>query len=90
MEGPTVETVTVPIPLSFREIADDIAERIRRGEYPPGEKLPSYPELADLYSVSVSTVQRAIGLLQHDGIVKGAQGRGLYVTDDALQKLREA
>ena len=47
------------IPLSYVDIAEDIAARIKAGEYQPGQKLPSYNQLADLYSVSFSTAARA-------------------------------
>ncbi|WP_328342454.1 GntR family transcriptional regulator [Micromonospora sp. NBC_00421] len=40
------------IPLSYTDIAADITSRIKVGEYEPGAKLPSYSQLADLYSVS--------------------------------------
>jgi len=48
--------------MSSRQIADDLSARIRSGEYKPGEKLPSLREMAELYSVSVSTIQRALEL----------------------------
>ncbi|WP_262281695.1 winged helix-turn-helix domain-containing protein [Micromonospora sp. MA102] len=70
-----------PIPLSYTDIAGDIAERIKSGEYEPGAKLPSYSQLADLYSVSFSTAARAIALLRDRGIVVGAPGRGVFVAD---------
>lgn len=56
-----------------------MAERIEAGEYPPGSRLPTYRELADLYSVSYATAQRAIGTLRDRGIVRGQQGRGVFV-----------
>ena len=37
--------------LNTQQIADDIADRIRSGEYPAGSALPSYTQLAELYSV---------------------------------------
>jgi DNA-binding GntR family transcriptional regulator len=77
MEVPTVE-MTVPR-LTYREIADDLAARIRSGEYPPGASLPSYANLAKLYSVSVSTAQRAVALLHDRGLIIGEKGVGLYV-----------
>ena len=43
------------IPLNYRGIADDIAARIATGECPPGARIPSYSQLATLYSVSIST-----------------------------------
>ena len=47
-----------------------------------GERLPTYNELSDLYDVSVTTVQRAIIVLQTRGLVVGLQGRGLWVAED--------
>lgn len=70
-----------PRRLTYREIADDLAERIAAGEYLPGEKLPSYAQLAAMYSVSVATAQRAYLLLGARGIVEGVQGRGVFVPD---------
>ncbi|MFI2710279.1 GntR family transcriptional regulator [Micromonospora sp. NPDC018662] len=73
----------MPIPSGgYREVAEDLTTRIRSGEYPPGERLPTYKELADLYSVSVTTVQRAIIILQDRGLLVGLQGRGLWVAED--------
>jgi len=71
----------MPIPMSSVQIADDLAARIRSGEYPPGERLPSYAELAELYDVSVSTVQQVLVRLKERGLVVGLQGRGTYVSD---------
>jgi GntR family transcriptional regulator len=71
----------MPIPMSYRHIADDIAERVRAGEYPPGAQIPSYAELAVIYSVSVSTAAHAVGLLRDRGVVVGSPGRGVYVSE---------
>ncbi|MBW4705877.1 GntR family transcriptional regulator [Micromonospora sp. RL09-050-HVF-A] len=69
------------IPMGYRKIAADLHARIKQGEYPPESRLPSYAELAQLYSASVSTVQRAVMLLQVQGIIVGVQGAGLYVAE---------
>jgi GntR family transcriptional regulator len=71
----------MPIPMSSRAIADDLSDRIRTREYPPGAQLPSLRELADLYSVSVSTIQRALELAKDRGLVVSAPGRGLFVAE---------
>lgn len=71
----------MPRHLNFREIADDLAERIESGEYAPGTQLPTYKELAELYSVSYATAQRAVGTLRDRGVVRGHQGRGVFVED---------
>lgn len=72
---------TMPIPMTNSAIADDLAERIGRGEYPPGTQLPRLAELAAMYSVSVSTVQRATDRLKERGLIVGSQGRGLFVAE---------
>lgn len=69
------------VPMSDLGIADDITARIRSGEYQPGAKLPSYRELADLYSVSVSTAYRAVTRLKERGLATGRPGRGVFVAD---------
>jgi GntR family transcriptional regulator len=75
----TQETPTVH--LTYRQIADDLAARIKAGEYPSGTTLPSYKQLADIYSVSISTAARAVGLLHDRGLVYGEPGRGVFVAD---------
>lgn len=67
--------------LSAPQIADDIRDRIRSGEYPPGSKLPSYPQLAEIYSVHPATIQRAMTILRTRGDVYGQQGRGVFVPE---------
>lgn len=72
----------MPIPRTgYREVAQDLQARIDAGEYPPGTKIPSYSQLAALYSVGVTTVQRAILVLQERGVLVGVQGRGVYVAE---------
>jgi GntR family transcriptional regulator len=72
----------VPIPTTgYREVANDLQARINSGEYPPGTQIPSYAQLAVLYTVSVTTVQRAILVLQAQGVLVGVQGRGVYVAE---------
>jgi GntR family transcriptional regulator len=66
----------------YRVIADDLAARILSGEYPPGSPIPTYKELATIYSVSVTTVQRALIILQDRGLVVGVPGRRNYVADE--------
>lgn len=72
----------MPIPMSSRQIADDLSDRIRAGEYPAGSRLPTLRELAELYSVSVSTIQRALELTRDRGLTVGRAGSGLYVAED--------
>ncbi len=71
------------VPMSYAQIAEDIAERIDDGEYRPNDRLPSYAQLAELYSVSVSTASRAVAILRAQGLVVGSPGRGVFVGQKA-------
>jgi DNA-binding GntR family transcriptional regulator len=68
------------LPLSYREIAEDIRQKIDSGLYPYGSRLPSTAELVREYGVSEATVERAVRLLVASGDVVGRQGLGRYVT----------
>ena len=71
-----------PRRLTYRGIADDLQDRIHTGQYPPGSKLPTYREIAELYEVSQATAYRAVSLLADRGAVEGESGRGVFVVDD--------
>lgn len=49
----------------------------------PGDKLPSVTQLKERYQVSKSTIIKALGLLEQDGLIYQAQGSGIYVRNIA-------
>src|ERR687884_359987 len=60
-----------------RQIAAELRERIRRGDWQPGERLPSIPAMADMFGVAKQTVQRTVDQLRVEGVlVPGGRGRG--------------
>lgn len=68
--------------MSSGQIVNDLAERIRLGEYQPGTQLPTYAVLAALYDVSPATIAIVIRILRERGLVVGVPGRGTYVVED--------
>ncbi|MGI4813473.1 MAG: phosphonate metabolism transcriptional regulator PhnF [Janthinobacterium lividum] len=68
----------------WRQIGESLAEDIRSRRYPPGEQLPTEPELAARYGVNRHTVRRAIGELEQHGVVRVEQGRGTFVQPHAI------
>ena len=68
--------------LTYRQIADDLIDRIERGEYTPGQALPSRRELAAMYSVSTSTADSAMTLVIDRGFAYGEPGRGTFVAPE--------
>ncbi|MDQ4042101.1 MAG: GntR family transcriptional regulator [Actinomycetota bacterium] len=61
-------------------LAQELRARIRAGEWRPGDRLPSEPELARLSTVSRSSMRAAITVLEEDGFVSRRHGSGTYVT----------
>jgi DNA-binding GntR family transcriptional regulator len=61
-------------------LAEELRSRILAGEWEPGERLPSEPELARLRLVSRSSMRAAITLLEEEGFVSRRHGSGTYVT----------
>ena len=62
-----------------RQIAAQIRAQIRRGDWAPGERLPSIPAVAGMYGVAKQTVQRAIDQLRIEGVLITRPGSGTYV-----------
>ncbi|HKE67029.1 MAG TPA: GntR family transcriptional regulator [Micromonosporaceae bacterium] len=62
-----------------RQIAGEIRSRIRRGDWAPGERLPSIPAIAEMYGVAKQTVQRAVDQLRIEGVLITKPGSGTYV-----------
>jgi GntR family transcriptional regulator len=63
----------------YQRIIEDIETKIDSGVLRPGDRLPSLKDLARLYRCSAQPVKMALRLLQHGGILRGHQGRGVYV-----------
>jgi len=78
-----------PIPRRklYHEVAERLMERIRAGEFRPGDQLPSERTLMELYGVGRPAVREALQTLAHDGIVSithGERARVILPTADAL------
>ena len=64
----------------YRQIADQIANLIAAGEFPPGSRLPAERELAASLGVSRASVREAIISLEIGGLVEVRVGTGIFVT----------
>src|SRR5262249_51389065 len=73
--GPTIARVegvprVPPRNSRYPEIADQLRERIMRGEWAPGSTLPTLDELAAEYGADKNTISRAINeVLEPEGLV---------------------
>ncbi|MDZ5461422.1 FadR/GntR family transcriptional regulator [Azohydromonas lata] len=71
---------TVSTQRLYRQIADQLAELIRSGEFQPGDRLPSERDLAQQLGVSRASVREALIALEIDGLIDIRVGSGVYVT----------
>lgn len=67
-----------PIPL-YHQLAEILMEGIRSGEYSPGSRIPSEPELVKDYGIGRPTVRQAIDMLVRKRMVTRRRGSGTYV-----------
>lgn len=82
------------LPVTFRGIAEELAQAIFRGELRVGERLPTERELSRRFGVSVPVVREALRILRQQGLlaVRRGYGGGIFVahpnTDFAQDVLR--
>ena len=67
-----------PVP-RYSRVADVLRQRITRGIWLQGQRLPSLEALGVEFQVARVTMRRSIELLARDGLVRAQQGRGTFV-----------
>ena len=70
------------LPLS-KQVADELERMIKEGEYTVGQKIPTEPELMEMFQVSRNTLREAIQSLTSVGVLEVRQGDGTYVRSDS-------
>lgn len=66
----------------YQQIANEIRNRIAKGELQAGELVPSVRSLMREYGVAIATAQRALSTLRAEGFVKPERGVGSVVTTE--------
>lgn len=62
------------------QVANDLRHDIESGALSAGTKIPSQPELAEIYGVARGTVDKATRKLREEGLLAVSFGRGTFVT----------
>ncbi len=65
----------------YVQLADILRARIESGELAPRRPIPSKRTLMQEYGVAGGTIDKAIGILRDEGLVRTVTGRGIYVVD---------
>lgn len=76
-----------PVP-RYAQLADVIRQRIHRGVWPSGTRIPSIEALMQEFDVARVTVRQAIQLLAREGLLSPERGRGTFVTEEAARDRR--
>jgi len=64
----------------YVQLADLFRQRIVKGLWKEGERLPSLEQLVDEFGVARVTIREAMARLERDGLVSPQRGRGTFVT----------
>lgn len=67
----------------YIQIADNICDRILRGEFKAGERIPSVREWGAGIGVNPNTVARSYEILTDKGIIYNQRGIGFFVAASA-------
>ena len=68
-------------------VANYLRYGILIGDFPPGSKLPSTPQLVKLYGVAPQTIKNANDMLADEGLVQSQRGSGIFVQPHRQQTL---
>jgi DNA-binding GntR family transcriptional regulator len=72
----------VAITAKYRTIYRDLKDKIDKGEYRAGEKIPSTVQLCETYNCSATAINTAVLLLTEEGYLIGAPGLGRFVAGE--------
>lgn len=73
------------IPL-YHQLKEILKENIERGDWAPGDKIPSENELRAEYNISRNTAKKAIEDLVQIGVLNRIQGKGTFVSQPKLEQ----
>ena len=68
-----------PVP-RYHQLKEILREKIRSGEWKPGDLIPSERELSETYGISRMTTRQAVTDLVNEGVFYREQGKGTFVT----------
>lgn len=68
--------MTLPI---YKQIQNELIEKIENGDFLPNEQIPSERELAETFSVNRLTVSKAINHLEEMGYLYRVHGKGTFI-----------
>lgn len=68
----------------YLHVAEVMRQRLKTGEWSPGERLKPLAELAAEFGVANVTLRQAVAILENEGMLRRQQGSGTFVTDHPI------
>ncbi|MCW2882202.1 MAG: GntR family transcriptional regulator [Sphaerisporangium sp.] len=65
----------------WRQVHAIMRERIRSGQYKPGERIPSLIAIVEEFGIANATAQKVMRALRADGLIHTEPGMGSFVTE---------
>ena len=72
----------------YRQLKEKVIAMMLDGVLKPGDALPSVRQVAAEYQLNPITVSRAYQELADENLVEKRRGLGMFMTEEAAQKLR--
>lgn len=70
----------------YIQLIEILKDKIRAGEWSWGDRLPSEPELCDIYSVSRTVVRQALKEIELEGIITRRKGKGTFISEPKISE----
>ena len=71
----------------FVQVADAIENQILDGLLKPEDQTPSTNDFQKVYQINPATARKGLNLLVDEGILYKKRGMGMFVSEDAMEKI---
>lgn len=75
--------------LIFEQVAEMVENQILDGLLLAGDQSPSTTEFANTYGINPATARKGLNILVNEGILYKKRGMGMFVTDKAIDIIKE-
>jgi DNA-binding LacI/PurR family transcriptional regulator len=71
--------------MKYLDVYNSLKQSIEKKVYPPGTHIPHTHDLIKQFKVSLTTIVKAVKLLENEGLVKRIKSKGTYVLEKGVQ-----
>lgn len=74
----------------YLQLADALEDAVFTGAFAEGAQVPSTTEMSAQLRINPATVMKAMGRLVERGVLQKKRGVGMFVTEGAVESIRDA